>query len=83
MKACITRLPENGYGTNTSDWPARLHSPPDRLFTIQMDAEKSRKELYKADSKYTNEIVSGYVGAFHLNQMNLRNVMDMKAGYGG
>ncbi|KAG6432580.1 hypothetical protein SASPL_104161 [Salvia splendens] len=83
VKACITRLPENGYGTNTSDWPARLHSPPDRLFTIQMDAEKSRKELYKADSKYTNEIVRGYVGAFHLNQMNLRNVMDMKAGYGG
>ncbi|KAG6435906.1 hypothetical protein SASPL_100787 [Salvia splendens] len=83
VKACITRLPENGDGTNTSDWPARLHSPPDRLFTIQMDAEKSRKELYKADSKYTNEIVRGYVGAFHLNQMNLRNVMDMKAGYRG
>ncbi|XP_057795646.1 probable methyltransferase PMT10 [Salvia miltiorrhiza] len=83
VKACITRLPENGYGTNTSDWPARLHSPPDRLFTIEMDAEKSRKELYKADSRYRNDIVRGYVGAFHLNQMNLRNVMDMKAGYGG
>ncbi|KAL1533562.1 putative methyltransferase PMT10 [Salvia divinorum] len=83
VKACITRLPEYGYGTNTTDWPARLHSPPDRLFTIEMDAEKSRKELYKADSKYRNDIVRGYVGAFRLNQMNLRNVMDMKARYGG
>ncbi|XP_047961197.1 probable methyltransferase PMT10 [Salvia hispanica] len=83
VKACIARLPENGYGTNTTDWPARLHSPPDRLFTIEMDAENSRKELYKADSRYRNDMVRGYVGAFHLNQMNLRNVMDMKAGYGG
>ncbi|KAH6782617.1 S-adenosyl-L-methionine-dependent methyltransferases superfamily protein, partial [Perilla frutescens var. frutescens] len=83
VKACITRLPENGYGTNITDWPARLHTPPERLFSIQMDADKSRKELYKADSRYRNDIVRGYVGAFHLNEMNLRNVMDMKAVYGG
>lgn len=83
MKPCITRLPENGYGTNTTDWPSRLHTPPQRLFSIQMDAETSRKELYKADSRYQNDIVRGYVGAFHLNEMNFRNVMDMKAGYGG
>lgn len=83
VKACITRLPENGYGTNTTDWPDRLHSPPQRLFSIPMDAEKSRKELYKADSSYQKEIVSGYVNVFHLNQMNFRNVMDMKAAYGG
>lgn len=83
MKACITRLPENGYGSNITDWPDRLHSPPQRLFSIPMDAEKSRKELYKADSSYQKEIVSGYVNVFHLNQMNFRNVMDMKAAYGG
>ncbi|KAL8485402.1 hypothetical protein ACS0TY_027633 [Phlomoides rotata] len=83
VKACITRLPENGYGANITDWPARLHSPPDRLFSIQMDAYKSRKELYKADSKYQNDIVKGYIGAFHVQDQNIRNVMDMKAGYGG
>lgn len=48
-----------------------------------MDADKSRKEIYKADSKYWKEIVSGYVNVFHLKDMGMRNVMDMKAGYGG
>ncbi|KAL3641205.1 hypothetical protein CASFOL_016173 [Castilleja foliolosa] len=83
MKACITRFPENGYGANISNWPARLHSPPDRLFSIPMDAYKSRRELYKADSKYLNDMVNGYVNAFRINTMNIRNAMDMKAGYGG
>ncbi|KAL3845482.1 hypothetical protein ACJIZ3_002885 [Penstemon smallii] len=32
LTTCISRLPENGYGANVTDWPARLHSPPDRLF---------------------------------------------------
>lgn len=83
VKACITRLPENGYGTNITNWPARLHSPPDRLFSIQMDAYTSRKELYKADSKYQHDIIQGYIGAFHVHELNIRNVLDMKAGYGG
>ncbi|KZV28810.1 hypothetical protein F511_06244 [Dorcoceras hygrometricum] len=83
VKACITRLPQNGYGRNITHWPARLHYPQDRLYSIKMDSVTSRKELYKADSNYWNEIVRGYVGAFHIDNMNLRNVMDMKAGYGG
>ncbi|KAK4429603.1 putative methyltransferase PMT10 [Sesamum alatum] len=83
LKACITRLPENGYGANTTNWPARLHSPPDRLFSIQMDADKSRRDLYRADYKYWNENVNGYIVVFHVNDVNIRNVMDMRAGYGG
>ncbi|CAK9138490.1 unnamed protein product [Ilex paraguariensis] len=83
LKACIARLPENGYGANVTTWPARLHYPPDRLLSIKMDAYKSRKEIYKAESKYWNDIVSGYIIAFHLKELNARNVMDMRAGYGG
>lgn len=83
LKACITRLPENGYGANITNWPTRLHSPPKRLFSIRMDADKSRRELYKADSKYWNDIVNGYIAAFHVNKLNIRNAMDMKAAYGG
>nr|GMD85181.1 probable methyltransferase PMT10 [Ipomoea batatas] len=83
LKACISPLPENGYGANISTWPARLNSPPDRLLSIEMDSMLSRKEIYKADNKYMHDIISGYVGAFHWKDMNLRNVMDMKAGYGG
>lgn len=83
LKACITRLPDNGYGTNVTTWPTRLHYPPDRLFSIGMDAYISRKDIYKAESKYWNDIVSGYVGVFHLKGLNVRNVLDMRAGYGG
>nr|GME04729.1 probable methyltransferase PMT10 [Ipomoea batatas] len=82
MKACITRLPENGYGSNVTAWPARLNSPPDRLFTVKMDAILSRKEIYKADTHYMYDVVRGYIGAFHWRKFRFRNVMDMKAGYG-
>lgn len=83
LKACITQLPDNGYGANVTTWPKRLHYPPDRLFSIKMDAYMSRKDIYKAESKYWNEIVSGYVSAFRLKTLNARNVLDMRAGYGG
>ncbi|XP_059453850.1 probable methyltransferase PMT10 isoform X3 [Corylus avellana] len=83
LKACITQLPENGYGGNVTTWPARLHYPPDRLQSIEMDAYKSRKEIFKAESKFWNEIIDGYIHAFRWEGFKLRNVMDMRAGYGG
>ncbi|KAI4384494.1 hypothetical protein MLD38_002643 [Melastoma candidum] len=83
LKACISRLPDNGYGANVSNWPARLHDPPDRLQSIQIDAYVSRNELYKAESNYWNEIIESYVRALHWKNMKLRNVLDMRAGYGG
>ncbi|KAL9396080.1 hypothetical protein Peur_010333 [Populus x canadensis] len=83
LRPCITRLPENGYGANVTTWPVRLHYPPDRLQSIRMDATFSRKELFKAESKYWNEIIESYVRAFHWKHMNFRNVMDMRAGFGG
>lgn len=76
-------MPENGYGANLTKWPARLHTPPDRLQSIKLDAFISRKELFKAESKYWNEIIANYVRALHWKNMRLRNVMDMKAGFGG
>ncbi|KAL3371190.1 hypothetical protein AABB24_007967 [Solanum stoloniferum] len=80
---CITQLPENGYGANVTAWPARLHSPPDRLFSIKMDAELSRREIYKAESNFWYAVIKGYVGAFRWETLNLRNVLDMRAVYGG
>uniref|UniRef100_A0A803L759 Methyltransferase n=1 Tax=Chenopodium quinoa TaxID=63459 RepID=A0A803L759_CHEQI len=64
LKACITRIPNNGSGANVSTWPERLHHPPDRLQTIQMDAFAARKELMKAESKYWKEIIQSYISAF-------------------
>lgn len=80
---CITQLPENGYGANVTAWPARLDSPPDRLFSIKMDAELSRREIYRAESKFWSSIIKGYIGAFRWETLNLRNVLDMRAVYGG
>ncbi|KAM5556493.1 putative methyltransferase PMT11 [Rosa sericea] len=83
LKACITKLPENGYGANVTTWPDRMQTPPDRLQSIQFDAYISRKELFKAESKYWHEIIEGYVRAFKWKKLRLRNVMDMRAGFGG
>ncbi|KAL5102002.1 hypothetical protein RYX36_006329 [Vicia faba] len=82
LKACISPLPENGYGANLTKWPARLQTPPDRLQSI-LDAFKSRKELFKAESKYWNAIIANYVNALHWKTVRLRNVMDMRASFGG
>ncbi|KAL6977390.1 hypothetical protein U1Q18_026189 [Sarracenia purpurea var. burkii] len=83
LKACITQLPEDGSGSNVTAWPARLHNPPDRLQSIQMDAYISRKELFVAESKYWSEIIESYVRAFKWQKLKLRNVLDMRAGFGG
>ncbi|CAA0375753.1 S-adenosyl-L-methionine-dependent methyltransferase [Arabidopsis thaliana x Arabidopsis arenosa] len=83
LKPCISRIPEKGYGGNVPLWPARLHTPPDRLQTIKFDSYIARKELFKAESKYWNEIIGGYVRALKWKKMKLRNVLDMRAGFGG
>ncbi|CAN4095835.1 unnamed protein product [Withania somnifera] len=83
LKACITRLPEEGYGANITTWPSRLQYPPDRLQSIQVDSYMSRKELFRAESKFWKEIIESYVRAWHWKKFKLRNVMDMRAGFGG
>ncbi|KAI0498369.1 hypothetical protein KFK09_021610 [Dendrobium nobile] len=83
LKACITRLPENGFGSNVPTWPARLHVPPQRLENVLMDANIAKNELFKAETAFWDEVVGSYVNAFHWKKMNLRNVMDMRAGFGG
>ncbi|KOM24827.1 hypothetical protein LR48_Vigan2569s000100 [Vigna angularis] len=83
LKACITELPSNGFGANVTEWPLRLHEPPKRLQSIQLDAIVSRDELFRADTKYWFEIIESYVRAFRWKEYNLRNVMDMRAGFGG
>ncbi|KAI7735080.1 hypothetical protein M8C21_004949, partial [Ambrosia artemisiifolia] len=83
LKPCITPLPEDKSGANIATWPARLHSPPARLQSITFDAFVSRNDLFKAESKYWKEIVDGYVRSLHWKKFKLRNVMDMRAGFGG
>ncbi|KAF4401505.1 hypothetical protein G4B88_001699 [Cannabis sativa] len=83
LKPCITRLPENGYGANVTTWPERLQTPPERLLSITMDGYISRKELLRAESQYWKETIDGYLGAYHWIEMKFRNILDMRAGFGG
>ncbi|CAL9085562.1 unnamed protein product [Musa acuminata var. zebrina] len=83
LKPCITRLPENGFEANVSSWPARFHNPPQRLQEVDMDAYVAKNDLFKAESAYWNEIVESHIRIFRWKEMELRNVMDMRAGLGG
>lgn len=83
LQACISELPKNGYEANVTAWPARLKTPPNRIHSIKHDALISREELFRAESMYWNDIIASYVRAWHWNKMRLRNVMDMRAGFGG
>ncbi|KAG2723790.1 hypothetical protein I3760_02G186500 [Carya illinoinensis] len=68
---------------NEMTWPARLQTPPSRLQSIQIDAYIPRKELFKAESKYWNEIIARYGRVLHWTKIRLRNVMDMRAALEG
>lgn len=83
MKACINRLPENAEGSNLVAWPARLNEPPKRLQSVEMDAYMAKNELFKAETRFWDEIISGYVRVYRWKKMRLRNMMDMRAGFGG
>ncbi|WOG93955.1 hypothetical protein DCAR_0313245 [Daucus carota subsp. sativus] len=83
LKACISPLPKTGYGTKVTKWPARLYEPPDRLQSIKIDAYLSRKELFMAEFNYWNETIASNIRGLHWKRFLRRNVLDMKAGYGG
>ncbi|RRT77175.1 hypothetical protein BHE74_00017968 [Ensete ventricosum] len=48
-----------------------------------MDAYVAKNDLFKAESAYWNEIVESHIRIFRWKEMELRNVMDMRAGLGG
>uniref|UniRef100_A0A0D6QXJ7 Methyltransferase n=1 Tax=Araucaria cunninghamii TaxID=56994 RepID=A0A0D6QXJ7_ARACU len=83
LKACITWLPENGFGRNLSKWPERVHIPPDRLEFAAVDAYSAKKELFIAEQNYNRFLVEAYLRGLGWKRQHFRNVMDMRAGFGG
>ncbi|KAJ3668936.1 hypothetical protein LUZ60_010886 [Juncus effusus] len=86
LKPCISKLPLNGEGStsNISAWPARLHEPPVRLQSVEMDAYLAKNELFTAESRFWNEIVASFIRVFKWRKISrFRNVMDMRAVFGG
>ncbi|PWZ30397.1 putative methyltransferase PMT12 [Zea mays] len=83
LKACISRLPENGEAPPPIQWPARLMEPPKRLQGVEMDVYSSKNGIFKAETKFWEDIIDGYIHVFKWRKFKLRNVMDMRAGFGG
>uniref|UniRef100_A0A0C9RNM4 Methyltransferase n=1 Tax=Wollemia nobilis TaxID=56998 RepID=A0A0C9RNM4_9CONI len=83
LKACITQLPENGFGRNLTKWPERLHISPDRLEVAPVDAYVAKKELFVAEQNYNRFLVESYWHGLGWKRQHFRNVMDMRAGFGG
>lgn len=79
MSACVTPVQQH----TLSDWPGRLHIPPERLSSVNTDVKEAQVEAFIAEGRFMKEIVSGYQRGLGLKLNEIRNVMDMNAGYGG
>ncbi|XP_022871830.1 probable methyltransferase PMT23 [Olea europaea var. sylvestris] len=78
LDGCLPRLPNYAQEWRSS-WPDRLKSKPPTLIP-EPDAVK----IFNADTRHWSALVSDvYLGGLDINWSSVRNVMDMKAGYGG
>ncbi|KAK4784236.1 hypothetical protein SAY86_018604 [Trapa natans] len=77
LNNCISRLPANNSWPNT--WPERLV----RISTSLND-EPMSWETFQEDTKHWSALISDvYSNGIGINWTNVRNIMDMNAGYGG
>lgn len=78
MKTCLHIIPigiEQHGAEWPEEWPKRLESYPDWA---------NNKEKLVADTHHWNAIVNkSYLNGMGINWTSIRNVMDMKAIYGG
>ncbi|PSS26616.1 Methyltransferase [Actinidia chinensis var. chinensis] len=88
LQACMHKVPVDATERG-SQWPelwsARLDKPPYWLLSSQIGVYgKAAPEDFTADYKHWQRVVSqSYVNGMGINWKNVRNVMDMKAIYGG
>ncbi|PSS30236.1 Methyltransferase [Actinidia chinensis var. chinensis] len=88
LQACIHKVPVDAADRG-SRWPelwsARLDKPPYWLLSSQIGVYgKAAPDDFNADYKHWQRVVSqSYVNGMGINWKNVRNVMDMKAIYGG
>lgn len=80
MEACITPLTEEGK--TVEPWPKRMLAPSPRLKDLRVDDKK-----YLSDTSIWKKRVDFYLrtlkSANQIEQNSVRNIMDMKANFGG
>lgn len=88
MKACIHKLPSGEGARGTvwpAEWPIRVEATPSWLSaTTPGIYGKPAAEDYRMDTDHWKRVIEkSYLQGVGINWDNIRNVMDMKAGYGG
>ncbi|XP_009613322.1 probable methyltransferase PMT23 [Nicotiana tomentosiformis] len=78
LDSCLLPLATSSYEW-PAPWPQRLNNKP-----LSLSLETDTEEIFNADTKHWAALVSDvYLGGLAINWSNVRNVMDMNAGYGG
>eukprot|EP00250_Pteridium_aquilinum_P012250 c20598_g1_i1 orf=375-2666(+) len=88
MEACLHKIPTNGdaHGGNWPPvWPERLESTPEWLKSSQKSLFGQPAAVeFEMDAEHWRRVVAkSYLTGFGIDWGGIRNVMDMKAGYGG
>ena len=87
LQACLHKVPvdESHRGSQWPEqWPLRLEKPPYWLSSQAGVCRKGAQEDFNADYKHWKNVVShSYLNGMGIDWSSVRNVMDMRAIYGG
>lgn len=88
LQTCMHKVPvgASARGSKWPEmWPLRLETPPYWLNSSQIGIYgKPAPEDFKADQEHWNTVVSkSYLNEMGIDWSKVRNVMDMRAVYGG
>lgn len=88
LQACMHKVPVSSLERGSQwpeKWPARAEKTPYWLSSSQVGVYgKSAPEDFDADTKHWKRVVSkSYLEEVGINWSTVRNVMDMRAIYGG
>ncbi|KAL8125402.1 hypothetical protein AgCh_012917 [Apium graveolens] len=88
LQACIHKVPVGASERGSQwpeQWPARAEKPPYWLLSSQVGVYgKAAPEDFTADYEHWKRVVTkSYISGMGINWSTVRNVMDMRAVYGG
>ncbi|MBA0714678.1 hypothetical protein Golax_013637 [Gossypium laxum] len=88
LQTCMHKVPLDPSERGSKwpeEWPARLEKPPYWLLSSQVGVYgKAAPEDLAADNEHWKQVVTkSYMQGMGINWSSVRNVMDMKAVYGG
>ncbi|PWA43427.1 S-adenosyl-L-methionine-dependent methyltransferase [Artemisia annua] len=88
LQTCMHEIPmdETERGSHWPErWPERVQKPPYWLNKSQLGIYgKPTPDDFKEDYRHWKRVISkSYMGNLGINWLNIRNVMDMRAAYGG